>query len=203
MGFTDFMKELLGIDAGKGGTKSKSTSRSAKGASSKAGRAKRKSSAPKSVRRTSSSKAKKSKGSDVRKIYKTTDGYFTGNDKIKKPRRVAVIHQRKDDKALAVAKIYSKKGKEGKEGYIPGLTLTPQNHSSLAEDSIVGKQLHIGNKGVDNIYNPIFPRDLISTEDKLTKKEHRTISKKAGGTTRKNRATNKRKIKAWKKHFRK
>ena len=53
-------------------------------------------------------KRKKHK-SAVRKIYKTTDGYLSGRADIKKPRRVAVIHQRKDDGALAVVKIFSKK----------------------------------------------------------------------------------------------
>ena len=48
------------------------------------------------------------KKTDVRKIYNTTDGYFNSRTDIKKPRKVAVIHQR-DDKAVAVVKIHSKK----------------------------------------------------------------------------------------------
>ena len=49
-------------------------------------------------------KAKKTK-SDVRKIYKTTDSFFTGRSDIDKTRRVAAVEQRKDDGALAVVKI--------------------------------------------------------------------------------------------------
>lgn len=143
---------------------------------------------------------KKKKKSDVRKIYKTTDGYFTDNAKIDKPRRVAVVAQRKDDGALAVAKIYSKKDKKGK-AYIDKLVLRPKKHSSLTEDSIVGSQIHVGRKGKDGQYKAIFKGDFEPTKDKLTKKEHRTVKKKIGGATKKNRKTAKKKVKSWKKHF--
>lgn len=62
-------------------------------------------------KKKSETKPKKQK-SDVRKIYKTTDGYLAGNERSKKPRRVAVVKQRKDDGAMAVVKIYSKKRQE-------------------------------------------------------------------------------------------
>lgn len=128
----------------------------------------------------------------VGKIYKTTDGYFTGSDHIKKPRRVAVIHQRKDDKAVAVVKIYSKKNKSGNP-YISKLVLKPNKHPSLTEDSIVGKRLIIGKKE-DESYKAIYTSDFIDLNDKLKGRELRKIKK----------ATNKRnknKIKKWKKHF--
>ena len=80
-------------------------------------------------KKKSETKPKKQK-SDVRKIYKTTDGYFTRSDKNTKPRRVAVVKQRKDDGAMAVVKIYSKKDKSGK-AYVEKLVLKPENHSSL------------------------------------------------------------------------
>lgn len=143
---------------------------------------------------------KKKKKSDVRKIYKTTDGYFTDNAASKKPRRVAVVDQRKDDGALAVVKIYSKKDKKGK-AYIDKLVLRPKKHSSLAEDSIVGSQIHVGRKSKDGQYKAIFAREMKPTKDKLTKKEHRTVKKKGGGKTKQNKKTTKRKIKLWKKHF--
>ncbi len=137
---------------------------------------------------------------DVRKIYKTTDGYFTGNPKIKKPRRVAVVEQRKDDKALAVVKIYSKKGKEKGKKFIKGLTLSPKKHSSLTEDSIVGHQIIFGVKRGDS-YTPIYKNDFSEVQDTLTKKEHRTIKRKAGGLNRENRKTSKKNVKRWKNHF--
>jgi len=65
-------------------------------------------------KKKNASKKTAKKESDKRKIYKTTDGYFTGDEKIKKPRRVAVVEQSKDDGALAVCKIYSKKDKAEK-----------------------------------------------------------------------------------------
>ena len=71
---------------------------------------------------------------DVRKIMKTTDGYFTGKAIIRKPRRVIVVDQRKSDGAIAVSKIYSQKGKSG-NSYVQGFTLSPKAHSSLTETS--------------------------------------------------------------------
>ena len=140
--------------------------------------------------------------SDVRKIYKTTDGYFTQDTKIKKPRRVAVVKQRKDDGALAVVKIYSKEGKDlSSNAYIKDLTLSPKDHKSLKEDSIVGNQVHVGTKSKDKEYKPIYSRDFEATKDKLTKKEHRQIEKTVQSENPKHRKTHEEKMKKWDKHF--
>ena len=110
------------------------------------------------------------------------------------------MDQRKDDGALAVVKIYSKKNKKGK-AYIGKLVLRPKDHSSLTEDSIVGSQIHIGRKGNDGQYKLIFAREMKPTNDKLTKKELRKIKKCGGGENKKNKKTTKRKLRRWKKHF--
>lgn len=139
---------------------------------------------------------KKGKGSDVKKIYKTTDGLFMGRTDITKPRRVAAIEQRKDDGALAVVKIYSKKGRDGKL-YIDKLVLKPEDHGSLTEDSIVGSKLLVGIKTKTESgeeYKPLFERDFTETGDRLTKKEHKAIKKGI---------RNKWTAKKWKKHFKK
>ena len=138
--------------------------------------------------------------SDVRKIYKTTDGYFTRSDKNTKPRRVAVVKQRKDDGAMAVVKIYSKKDKSGK-AYVEKLVLKPEKHSSLTEDSIVGRRVYVGTKNKAGEYTPIFDRDFTPTNDKLTKKEHRSVMKQAGGETKQHKKTSRKLLKSWKKHF--
>lgn len=140
--------------------------------------------------------------SDVRKIYKTTDGYFTRSDKNTKPRRVAVVKQRKDDGAMAVVKIYSKKDKSGK-AYVEKLVLKPENHSSLTEDSIVGRRVYVGTKNKSGEYTPIFKGDLQETDDKLTRREHCIVMRQAGGETKQNRKTLKKTLGAWKKHFKK
>ena len=137
---------------------------------------------------------KPKKRSDVTKIYKTTDGLFTGRADITKPRRVAAIDQRKDDGALAVVKIYSKKGRDGKL-YIDKLVLKPEDHESLTEDSIVGSKLLVGIKiktESGEEYKPLFERDFAETGDRLTKAEHKAIKK---GIRNKGTA------KKWKKHF--
>lgn len=145
---------------------------------------------------TKKKKPSKKKGSDVRKIYKTTDGYFTQNQNIKKKRRVVVIDQRKKDGALAVCKIYSAKGKSGKS-YINNLILKPENHPSLTEDSLVGSQVLIGTKGKDKKFNAIYKGDLEPTEDKLTRKEHRKVKKAVQNDTKEHRKTHERKMAKW------
>lgn len=142
---------------------------------------------------------------DVGKIYKTTDGYFNNKPKITKTRRVVVVEQRKDDKAVAVAKIASKAGKESKIGkdYIPDLILKPDKHSSLTSDSIVGRQVHIGVKKEGNQPQPIFTQNLDDTKDRLTKKELRKVRKGVQNADPRNRKTYKSKIKKWFNHFRK
>lgn len=151
-------------------------------------------------KKKSASKKTRKKVSDERKIYKTTDGYFTRSDKNTKPRRVAVVKQRKDDGAMAVVKIYSKKDKNGK-AYIEKLILKPENHSSLTEDSIVGRRVYVGTKNKAGEYTPIFKGDLQVTGDKLTKKEHRIVMKQAGGETKQHKKTSQKLLKSWEKHF--
>lgn len=145
------------------------------------------------------------KKKSVRKIYKTTDGYFTARPDIKKPRRVAAIDQRKDDGALAVVKIHSKKDKNGNH-YVDKVVLKPEKHCSLTEDSIVESRVYIGVKEETPegyLYKPIYPADLIDTGDKLNHTELQGIKKGAGGSTRKNRKTYKKTMRKWRNHFRK
>ena len=123
----------------------------------------------------------------VRKIYKTTDGLFNSRPEIKKPRRVAAIDQRKDDGALAVVKIYSKKDKSGKY-IIDKLVLTPDKHSSLTEDSVIGNQVIFGVKD-GNKFIPIYERDLKDTGDKLTRKEHKKVKQGVANDTTQHRRT--------------
>ena len=140
------------------------------------------------------------------RIYKTTDGYLSGRSDIKKPRNIAAIEQRKDDGALAVVKVYSRKGKEQKlkegKNYIPKLVLKPKKHATLKKDSIVGRQVIVGVKqGNGKPPKSIFPGDLEKTQDKLTKKELKKIQAEVHNDTRKHRKTYKKKMKAWNKHF--
>ena len=146
---------------------------------------------------------KPKKGSDVKKIYKTTDGMLTNRLDIDKPRRVAAIDQRKDDGALAVVKIRSRKGKGGKP-YIKEVVLKPENHISLTEESIVEKRVYIGVKiETENgtTFKPIFRRDLTDTGDRLTNAEYRKVKKGVFGETKQHKKTHKRKMKRWHKHF--
>ena len=146
---------------------------------------------------------KKKKGSDVKKIYKTTDGTLTNRPDIDKPRRVVAVDQRKDDGALAVAKIRSRKGKGGKS-YITALILKPEDHISLTEESIVEKRVYIGIKietEEGTTFKPIFERDLSDTGDRLTNKEYRKVKKGVSGDTKQHKQTYKRKMRRWRKHF--
>lgn len=138
----------------------------------------------------------------VRKIYKTTDGYFNNKPKINKKRRVAVIDQRRDDKAVAVVKIFSEDGKDGKS-YIANLTLTPEEHKALTKNSKVGNQVYIGVKQQDGSIKQILIRDFEDTDDKLTRKELRAVKKGIQNDTKKHRKTYKKKMRRWKKHFKK
>lgn len=161
---------------------------------------------------------KKKRKSDVRKIFKTTEDYFyqkdkdtnkkRRRDKNNKNRRVAVIDQRKDDGAVAVVKIYKKRGKEEKfkEGktYIPDLVLSPENHKSLTEDSIVGRRVIWGRR--ENKNQPpqaMFVRDFKETGDVLTNKEFRAVKKGVQNNNRQNRKTYKRTKRKWRRHFKK
>ena len=108
--------------------------------------------------------------SDVRKIYETTDGYFTQNPNITKRRRVAVLKQRKDDGSLAVTKIYSQDEKKVGGQYIEKLVLSPKKHKSLNRNSIVGSKAIVGTKDKEGNYKAIYKGNLKATGDKLTKK---------------------------------
>ena len=131
----------------------------------------------------------------VRKIYKTTDGLFNSRPEIKKPRRVAAIDQRRDDGALAVVKIFSKKDKSGKY-IIDKLVLTPNKHSSLTEDSVVGNQVIFGIKDGDT-YRAILSSDMTDTGDRLTHKEQRKVKKGVANDTPQHRKTYRKKRKRW------
>lgn len=143
-------------------------------------------------------KARRKKKSSVKKIYKTTDGYFNDKPNVKKPRRVAVIEQRKDG-AVAVVKIYSKKDKSGK-AYIPNFTLDPEEHSSLTEPSIVGSRVYIGTKK-DSSYIPIYTSDFQTMDDELTSKELKKVRRGVHNDSAKHRKTYKKKRKMWKRKF--
>lgn len=138
--------------------------------------------------------------SDVGKIYKTTDGYFSGRSDIKKPRHIAVIHQRKD-KAVAVVKLYGKKEKKGKS-YIDNIVLTPKKHKSLKEDTIVGNSLIYG-RNFDKTKYALFPNEFEYTQDKLSFIEYLKIKNKVNADTRQHKKTRNNTIKKWKNFFRK
>lgn len=167
---------------------------------------KKKTTAKSSKSKTTSNKKSPTKGSkgkrksDVRKIYKTTDGYFTQNPSNRKPRSVAVIKQRKDDGALAVCKIHSKDGKNEKRK-VQGLTLSPKKHKSLKVDSVVSSNPIVATKDKAGKFKPIFKGDLSSTGDKLTKKEHRRIMKNLGGGVEKHKKTSNELLQNWDNHF--
>lgn len=149
-------------------------------------------------------KAAKKKESTVRKIFKTTDGNLGGKPKIKKPRNVAAVDQRKIDGAVAVVKISSKSGKEEKIGktFIPNLDLSPNEHPALTEPSIVGRQVIIGIKDGES-FKPIYTSDLTKTGDKLSRRELRAIRKAVHNDTKQHRKTYKKKMKKWRKGFKK
>ncbi len=136
---------------------------------------------------------------DVKKIYKTTDGLFNGRDDIKKPRPVAVVDQRKDDGALALVKLHSKKGKNNNT-CVEKLVLKPTKHKALSEESIVEKTVRFGRKTDDGI-KPIYKGDLKPTKDKLTRKEYAKVKKGIRGNTAAQKAKHKAKMKKWHRHF--
>ena len=140
------------------------------------------------------------KKTDVRKIYNTTDGYFNSRNDIKKPRKIAVIHQR-DDKAVAIVKIHSKKNKKG-NAFISNVVLKPKKHKSLTEDSIVSNTLIYGRK-FDKTKYPIYPTDFVDSNDKLTYYEYKKIKKKVNGDSKQHKITRNNTLKRWKKHFKK
>ena len=208
------------------GRSTSSCSKARSSASKTTSRAKRQTKTPSNVSTTKNKKGlmarffdwlsglfTKKKKSDVGKIYKTTDGYFTQNPAITKKRRVAVIDQRDSDGALAVTKIYSKYDENGKErkgkAYIDDLTLSPKKHSSLNHESIVGTQVHIGTKkaGVktpaEKNFQPIIKRELEPTKDRLTKAELKKVQDSVHNDTPGHRATHERTMEKWHSGFKK
>lgn len=145
---------------------------------------------------------KRKKKSADGKIYKTTEGFLGDYPLNKKRRRVAVVEQREDDGAVAIVKIFSKKGRNGK-AFIANLILTPEEHKSLTENSIVGSQVIIGIKQKNGTYKPIFTRELTETGDALTEEEMEAVKKGVHNDTPQHRETYKKRMKRWRRHFRK
>lgn len=72
------------------------------------------------------------------KILQSSDGFIAGLDKKIKPRKVLVVSQRDDD-ALTISKLYSKKGKNTKN-IINKIILSPKNHSFLTKKLLLVKE---------------------------------------------------------------
>lgn len=199
MGFFDMI-----FGGSKKASKRASSSKSSGGAKQSASKATSKKKAPskKSTRKNGFQKFWNSifHKSDERKIYKTTDGYFTQNPTNRKPRHIAVIKQRKDDGALAVCKIHSKEGKSDKRK-VQGLTLSPKKHKSLKEDSVVSSNVIVATKNKEGKFKPIYKGDFQSTKDKLTKKEHQHIMNNLGGGIEKHKKTSEDLLQNWENHF--
>lgn len=143
---------------------------------------------------------------DIGKIYRTYDGFFQGKKHITKERNVVVVDQR-DDGALAVSKIVSKKGKSDNTR-VKNLTLKPKKHPSLTEDSLVELKVEHGHKNEKGgVPLPIMSEDLNKDEngkkltipeDSVTKKELKKIrSQQKKNDKRHHKTTNKR----WHNHF--
>lgn len=135
------------------------------------------------------------------KIYKTTDGFLGNYPPNKKTRRVAAIDQRKTDGALAVVKITKKRGKENKsrKNIVPNLELSPDEHNSLTEASLVVRQVIIGVKDGET-FKPIYIRGLEKTDDKLTRRELIKIMKSINDTPQ-HRKSHKNKMRRWRRGF--
>lgn len=138
----------------------------------------------------------------VGKIMKTTDGFLGNRPNIKKPRRVAVVEQREDDGAVAIVRIFKKRGKRADDphAYIQELTLLPQDHTSLTEESIVEAKVILGvNTGQGK--KAIFPSDLSEVNDELTDKELSQIHNGVHNDTAQHRQTFLNKLQKWFNHF--
>ncbi len=144
------------------------------------------------------------KPSAIKKIYVTTDGYFSNRPDIKKSRLIAVLEQREDDGAIAIVKIFSKDGKEQKIGktFIPGLILRPSEHPAISKESIVGRQVIIGVKR-NNQTKPksLYPNDFEDTGDKLTDIEYKKIKEEVHNDEPKFRNSFNKKLRKWFNHF--
>lgn len=145
---------------------------------------------------------KKKKRNNEGKIYQTTDGFFYDNNikRNKKKRLVVAVNQR-DDGALAVAKIHSKKGKKDKN-YIKGVKLIPKDHPSLTEESVVSNRIIWGAKRKKGM-KPIKDYDLIYSNDNLSTKELKIVQRRINGKSIRNRISYKKTLKKWNNHFKK
>ena len=141
------------------------------------------------------------KKNDEGKIYKTTDGFFTYNDNITKKRLVTVVHQR-EDRAVTVAKLHSKSGKQG-NSFIEGLSLSPLDHPSLNEETIIANSLIYGRKSKEGTKTKIMPDDMIDTGDKLKCRELRIVKKKRNADTIQHKKTRDKTLYRWKNFFKK
>lgn len=140
--------------------------------------------------------SRKSK-SDEGKILQTTDGFFNNKPSIKKSRAVVVVHQRKDDRAIAVAKIHSKEEKRTNNMKKP--VLSPERHSSLKQLSTVEKRIYYGRKTETGLV-PIKKENMIDSGDAVTKNELRQI-KKGIDNTPQHKKTHKETLRKWENHF--
>ena len=138
-----------------------------------------------------------------KKLYLTTDGFFTDRPDIRKERTVAEVLRRNSDGAIAVVKIYSKEGKEEKIGktFIPGLVLKPEDHPTLTEDSIVGREVFFGVKQQNGQYRAFYASDFQSTEDSLSITELQKILREVHNDAANHRATYENKRRNWRNHF--
>ena len=136
---------------------------------------------------------------------KTTDGFLGDKPHIKKTRRVAVVEQREDDGAVALVRIFKKKGKRADDphAYVQELVLLPDNHSSLTEESIVEAKVILGIQTANKQKKSIYPDDLSATDDKLTDQELKHIQENVHNDKEQHRETFLNKLKRWFNHFEK
>jgi len=146
---------------------------------------------------------KRKKKSAVGKIYKTTEGFLSNKNRRIKDRRVASIEQRKCDGAVVVVRIYSEDGKEEKIGelFIPDLVLTPEEHSSLTKNSIIGRKAVFGIKIGENKFKPLYESDFVPTGDKLSDEELRKAKEGVHNNNPRYRKTYKNKLRKWRRGF--
>lgn len=143
---------------------------------------------------------KKKKKNYTNKILQSSDGFIAGLDKKIKPRKVLVVSQRDDD-ALAISKLYSKKGKNTKN-IINKVILSPKNHSSLTKKTVVGKRVHYGRK-INGNYVPFYMSDFNDTNDRITKLEKSSINKYKRKNDLKDYKQTKKALNKWKNRFKK
>lgn len=143
---------------------------------------------------------KKKRKSAIGKIYKTTDGFLSDNPKNRKKRNVVAVEQRKFDGAIAVCKVFGKDEKKTGDFYVDNLTLSPKDHPTLTKDSLVERRVTWGVKR-NGKHEPIYRKNLVFTNDRLTKQEYKSFKKQIGGKTQKNRKTYRNTRRKWKNGF--